>query len=62
MSDISNTIVVLDLLIRGTEYTMKLQQALQRAQAEGRDITDEEVQAIRDGNLAKIDELLSRSH
>lgn len=57
----NNTLLVMDMLIRATEYSLKLQEALARAQAEGRDITDEELQAIRDRNTQKIEELLSRN-
>lgn len=56
----NNTLLAMDMLLRGTEYVMKLQQALARAQAEGRDISDEELQAIRERNVDKIDELLAR--
>lgn len=56
----NNTLLAMDMLLRGTEYVMKLQQALARAQAEGRDISDEELQAIRERNIDKIDELLAR--
>lgn len=56
----TNTALVFDLLLRSTEYAMKLQQALQRAQAEGRDITDEELATLKRANDAEIDDLLSR--
>jgi len=56
----TNTALVFDLLLRSTEYAMKLQQILQRAQAEGRDITDEELDALRQDNTDKIADLLSR--
>lgn len=56
----TNTALVFDLLLRSTEYAMKLQQVLQRAQAEGRDVTDEELHALQQANDDKIDELLAR--
>lgn len=56
----NNTVLALDLLIRWTEYTMKLQQVLAKAQAEGRDITEDELTAIRIRNMDKMDELINR--
>lgn len=62
MSNVPNTVLALDVLIRGTEYLMKLQQALAQAQAEGRDITDAELKTIRAENRTKLDDLLRRGN
>jgi len=56
----SNYLMALDLLISVTEYSMKLAAVIREAESEDRDIYDAEIAALRDSNLAKIDELLSR--
>jgi len=55
----SNYLMALDLLISVTEYSMKLAAVIREAESEDRDIYDAEIAALRDSNLAKIDELLS---
>jgi hypothetical protein len=56
----SNYLMALDLLISVTEYSMKLAAVIREAESEDRDIYDAEIAALRDSNLAKIDELLSK--
>jgi len=56
----SNYLMALDLLISVTEYSLKLAAVIREAESEDRDIYDAEIAALRDSNLAKIDELLSR--
>ena len=56
----SNYLMALDLLISVTEYSMKLAAVIRDAESEDRDIYDAEIAALRDSNLAKIDELLSK--
>jgi len=60
----SNTLKVLDALIEGLNLVTETQKALQsvatviqNAQAENRDITDEEVKSIREGTDAAIERL-----
>jgi hypothetical protein len=56
----SNYLMALDLLISVTEYSLKLAAVIREAESEDRDIYDAEIAALRDSNLAKIDELLSK--
>lgn len=49
----ANLVQAIDLLMAVTNASMRLQELLQRAAAEGRDITDEELAAWRAGNDAK---------
>jgi hypothetical protein len=56
----SNYLMALDLLISVTEYSVKLAAVIREAESEDRDIYDAEIAALRDSNLAKIDELLSK--
>lgn len=56
----NNTVLVFDMILRGLEWQMKLQETLRRAQAEGRDVTDEELQALQQSNTDAIEELLRR--
>ena len=52
-----NAALVLQLLITATEHAAELSAALGKANAEGRDLTDEEVTALRAKAKAAVDKL-----
>lgn len=56
---LSNAAIALDMTIRATEFAMRLNKALRQAEAEGRDISDDELEAIRQENRALLDEMLA---
>lgn len=55
----ANLVEAIDLLMAVTNASMRLQELLQRASSEGRDITDEELAAWRAGNDAKSADLIA---
>lgn len=54
----NNTVLLIDLLIATTNAAVRIQELLQRAAAEGRDVTDQELADLRAANDAKSAELL----
>ena len=54
-----NTLIVIDLLETSLLAALKIREALAKAVAEGRDVTDEEVKAAVDANNLKSQEFLS---
>jgi hypothetical protein len=56
----NNTLIAIDLLIAAMNTSMRLSQMLQTAQAENRDITDEEITALRAENDALENQILGR--
>lgn len=53
-------VVVTDALIAVLTTVVELQELMTRAQAEGRDVTDEEVRALADANTQKANEIIGR--
>ena len=56
----NNVLQAIDLLIAVTNTSLRLQELLQRAAAEGRDITDEELQELRTASTEAAAALLQR--
>jgi len=56
----NNVLQAIDLLIAVTNTSLRLQELLQRAAAEGRDITDEELRELRTASTEAAAALLKR--
>jgi len=55
----TNAILAIDLVMGLMEASLKIQEVLRKAQAEGRDVTPEELTALRTQNALKATEFLS---
>ena len=55
----TNAILAIDLVMGLMEASLKIQEVLRKAQAEGRDVTNEELAALRTQNAIKATEFLS---
>ena len=60
MSGAGNILLIINAIEAGLRATQELTAVLQKAQTEGRDVTDEEVQALADSNSALSEELVKR--
>lgn len=55
----SNAMLVVNMLISGTQYLLRLQHVLAQAQAENRDVSEAELAALMADNDARITRILS---
>lgn len=55
----SNALIAIDAIAALAEAIIRIQTMLQTAQIEGRDITDEELAALRAENAAKADKFIN---